>query len=102
MTDIPDKFKDALTNWESVADNHADWGAADGEPREVMFHLLKMQIKHDKNYLPLTAMQWQLYSITMDCEDVAAKLNNATQEIFDSLKGLSYAEVDGIVEHYDL
>lgn len=71
-----DVFTLAAHNWMTVAELHAEHGAADTEPRCVFVQLIADALDGREAHIPGTAAGWELYDIDADADAAAVAARN--------------------------
>jgi len=80
MSNIITKLTVARKNFERVQSNLKKYGTLDSEPDYVFQEQLHRAVQ-GKPYIPLSADEWQLYTSYYKCNNVAKRLNAATEKI---------------------
>jgi hypothetical protein len=88
-----DQLKASLKNFESVQLRYATYGAVDTEPSAIMQGLLARAVSGSQPRVPYDGNGWELYTASMDCDNVARELGDAAQAAVDIILNTSVSEL---------
>ncbi|CAB4169285.1 hypothetical protein UFOVP898_64 [uncultured Caudovirales phage] len=79
-------FNQLVKEFMAVCEKRRNYGAVDTEPQEVFRTLIRRVIRGYLFTMPTTAEDWQLYSSTMSCEEVAKEMTAAALPCVEAAK----------------
>jgi hypothetical protein len=75
------EIKNEIKNMESLMLNLSGFGASDTEPDSVWHWILADAVNGKEPKVPSNGSGWQLFTVSMDCEDAANKLEVQAKKV---------------------